>query len=123
MFTPFAFVKQAGGGASYPLTDAFLAETGITGSANITALQNFETGLTTYNLLSKFTAIYPLMGGNSTATSYNFMDTTQYRITWYGTLSFNINGVQTTFSGNGYGETGIAGNQLSVSEGHECGWI
>ena len=44
MFTPFAFVKQAGGGASYPLTDAFLAETGITGSANITALQNFETG-------------------------------------------------------------------------------
>jgi hypothetical protein len=125
MFTPFAFVKQAGGGGalSYPLTDAFLAATGITGSANIQALQDFETGLTTYGLTNKFTAVYPLMGGNSTTTSYNFMDTSQYRITWNGTLNYYIDGVQTTNGGGGYGNTGIAGSSLSVSEGHQCAWI
>ena len=126
MFTPFAFVKQeaaAGPVLSYPLTDAFLAATGITGSANITALQDFETGLTTYSLLSKFTAIYPLMGGNSTTTSYNFMDTGSYRITWNGTVNYYINGVQTSNGGSGYGDTGILGSAFSVSEGHQCAWV
>jgi hypothetical protein len=123
MFTPFAFVKQAGSTFSYPLTTAFLAATGITGSANITALQDFELGLTTYGLTSKFTAVYPLMGGNSTATSYNFMDTTQYRITWNGTLTFNIDGVQTTNGGGGYGDTNIPANIFSPTEGHECAWV
>lgn len=126
MFTPFAFVKQAAAAGpvlSYPLTDAFLAATGITGSANIQALQDFETGLTTYSLLSKFTAIYPLMGGNSTTTSYNFMDTGSYRITWNGTVDYYINGVRTANGGGAYGDTGIAGSSLSVSEGHQCAWI
>ena len=124
MFTPFAFVKQAAAaGPSFPLTTAFVAAAGITGSANIQALQDFETGLTTYSLTSKMTAVYPLMGGNSTSTSYNFMDTTLYRITWYGSLNYYINGVQTTSAGNGYGDTGITGASFSVSEGHQCGWI
>jgi hypothetical protein len=125
MFTPFAFVKQAatGGGGAFPLTTAFLAATGITGSANIQALQDFETGLTTYSLLSKFTAIYPLMGGNATMTSYNFIDPTQYQITWSGTLNYYIDGVQTANGGGGLGDTGIPGSALSVSEGHQCAWI
>jgi hypothetical protein len=126
MFTPFAFVKQAAAApapANGPLTAAFLAATGITGSANIQALNDFETGLTTYSLTSKFTAIYPLMGGNSTATSYNFLDTGSYRITWSGTLTFNINGVQTTNGGGGYGDTAIPATLFSPTEGHECAWI
>jgi len=127
MFTPFAFVKQAVAAAapapSYPLTTAFLAATGITGSANITALQDFETGLTTYGLNSKMTAVYPLMGGNSTTTAYNFMNTSLYTITWSGNLTYYIDGVQSTGYGNGQGDSGIAGNQFSVSEGHTMVWV
>lgn len=125
MFTPFAFVKQeaAGGGGNGPLTTAFLAATGITGSANIQALNDFETGLTTYSLTSKMTAVYPLMGGNSTTAKYNFMNTAQYEITWSGNLTYYKDGVQSTGYGNGQGDTGIQGNQISASEGHTFAWI
>lgn len=121
MFTPFAFVKEAAAaGPSFPLTTAFIAAAGITGSANIQALQDFETGLTTYSLTSQMTAVYPLMGGNSTSTSYNFMDTTLYRITWNGTVEYSLDGVQTANAGGAYGDTGITGATLSVSGGHHC---
>lgn len=122
MFTPFAFVKEeaAAGGGNGPLTAAFIAAAGITGSANIQGLNDFETGLTTYGLTSKMTCVYPLMGGNSTSTSYNFMNTSLYRITWSGNFTYYINGAQSYGYGNGTGATGILGNQLSVAEGHHC---
>ena len=78
MFTPFAFVKNqpvvTGGGGSYPLTTAYLAATGITGSTNITALQNLETDLNTYSLTSKIVALYPMIGGTIDYVKYNFMN-------------------------------------------------
>ena len=76
MFTPFAFVKQAaaGGGDPYPLTTAYLAATGITGSTNITALQDLEGDLSTYGLTSKVLALYPMIGGTIGTVKYNFMN-------------------------------------------------
>jgi len=125
MFTPFAFVQQAAaaGAANGPLTAAFIAVAGITGSANIQGLNDLETGIDTYGLTSKLTCVYPLMGGNSTSTSYNFMNTSLYRITWSGNLTYYINGVQSTGYGNAKGETGIAASSLSVAEGHHTAQV
>jgi hypothetical protein len=100
MFTPFAFVKQAaaGGGGAFPLTTAFLAATGITDATIQTALEDLETGLTTYSLGSKMVALYPMVGGTSDTTKYNFMDTSLYTITWSGTLAFASTGVNKTIA-------------------------
>lgn len=124
MFTPFAFVKQAAaaGGGFGPLTTAFIAATGITGSVLQNALNDFETGLTTYSLTSKLSVCYPFVGGNSTTMKYNFMNTSQYQITFNGSINYYSNGIQTP-DGTGYADTGIAASSISVSEGHHFQWI
>jgi len=101
MFTPFAFVKQAagGGGGGFPLTTAFLAATGITDGTIIGALEDFETGLTTYSIpTSQFDAIYPLVGGTSDTCKYNFIDTSLYTLSYTGSISFNSDGIQASGS-------------------------
>jgi hypothetical protein len=112
MFTPFAFVKQAptgGGGGSFPLTTAFLAATGITDATIETALEDLETGLTTYGLGSKMVALYPMVGGTSDTTKYNFMDTSAFIIGWTGSVVFDNNGVNKTIANftTAYGNTGV----------------
>ena len=97
MFTPFAFVKQAAaaGGGFGPLTTAFIAATGVTGSVLQNALNDFETGLATYSLTtSNFAAIYPLVGGTSDTCKYNFIDTSLYTLSYTGSISFNNTGIQ-----------------------------
>jgi hypothetical protein len=100
MFTPFAFVKQAtgGGGSAYgPLTTAFLAASGITDATISSALNTFETGLGTYSIpTSNFLALYPLVGGTSATCAWNFMDTTQYNLTYTGSITFSTDGIQVT---------------------------
>ena len=126
LFKPFAFenvVVSGGGGGAFPLTTAFLSATGITGSANIQALQDFETALTTNSLTGKFTAIYPLIGGNSTAASYNFLNTAQYQVTWNGHVTFYKDGVQSTNYGDAYADTGIPCTSISPNEGHSTVWV
>ena len=103
MFTPFSFVKNkaVGGGPGpdpYPLTTAFLAATGISDATITSALQGLEADLTTYSLGSKMVALYPMVGGTSDTTKYNFMDTSLYTITWSGTLVFASTGVNKTIA-------------------------
>jgi hypothetical protein len=101
MFTPFAFVKQAASAAPvdpYPLTTAYLAATGITGSTNITALQDLEGDLDSYGLTSKVLALYPMIGGTIGTVKYNFMNPQDtdaaYRLVQSGsTPTITMNGV------------------------------
>jgi hypothetical protein len=98
MFQNFGFnrqiVKVAGG--NDPAAQAFIDATGISGS-NATAVNQLVLDLKSYSLWTKMVAIYPLVGGTSSSTSYNLVDTTTYQVTWNGTLTFASTGV----AGNG----------------------
>ena len=126
MFTPFAFVKQAaaGGGPAYgTLTTAFIAAAGITGSVIPTALNNFETGLTTYSLTSKIMACYPFVGGNATTSKYNFMDTTLYPLSYTGSITFNMDGMNIASSAAEAHASSFPGNLVSHQVGHDATYI
>jgi hypothetical protein len=95
MFTPFAFVKQeaAAGG----LAAAFIAASGVTGSAIITALNNLQTDLDLYGLTSKMLALYPLVGGTISTAKWNFMNPVDsdaaYRLEVVGNVNVAANGI------------------------------
>jgi hypothetical protein len=83
-----------------PSTVAFVAATGITGSA-VLAVNNLVTSLKDENLWNTFDAIYPMVGANATAHKYNLknpQDTdAAFRLNFVGGWTHNSNGAQ----GNG----------------------
>lgn len=135
MFTPFAFVKQAGGAADpYPLTTAYLAASGITGSSYITALQDFETGMTTYGLTSKMKLVYPLLGGAIATVKWNFMNPANTdaagRLVVSGSVNIGTNGISGSNADTGVFaglNTNISPNDLYTDYGdynnHHSLWI
>ena len=121
MFTPFAFVKQGGATDPFPLTTAFLAATGISDATITTALQNLETGLTTYSLGSKMVALYPMVGGTSDTTKYNFMNTSTFTIGWNGTITFASTGAKKSAANiqTAWGNTGVTPkDNLTLNDTH-----
>ena len=135
MFTPFAFVQEAGGAADpYPLTTAFLAASGITGSTYITALQDFETGMTTYGLTSKMKLVYPLLGGAIGTVKWNFMNPANTdaagRLVVTGSVNIATNGISGSNSDGAplaSFNTNISPNDLYTAYGdnnnHHSLWI
>lgn len=99
-------VVAFGGGPA----DAFIKAAGITDSTQQTAIKTLVNDLNGYGLWTKMKAIYPMVGGNATAHSYNLKDTTKFQITWNGGLTHDSNGV-TGNGTNGYGDTNL--NALS----------
>lgn len=100
------------GGQPSPV-DNFLAATGITDATIRQALNGMYSGLVSNSLYSKFIALYPMVGGTSTTTKYNFINPVDsdaaYRISWAGGLTFASTGV-TPNGTNGYGNTFINNN-------------
>ena len=54
----------------------------------------------------KLGAIYPMIGGNATAHSYNLKDTTKFRLTFYGGWTHSANGAKPNGT-NAYATTGF----------------
>lgn len=98
-------VVAFGGGPA----DAFIKAAGITNSTQQTAIKTLVNDLNGYGLWSKMKAIYPMVGGNATAHSYNLKDTTKFQITWNGGLTHDSNGVLGNGT-NGYGNTNLSPN-------------
>lgn len=94
------------------LTTAWIAATGETDLTILGALNTLESDLTTYGLTSKIKALYPFVGGSSTKHSYNFINTAQYQITWYGGVTHTSNGVETNGI-TGYGDLSIGPTNTS----------
>jgi hypothetical protein len=88
-----------------PAAAAFITATGVTGTT-ATAINQLVLDLKSYSLWTKMTAIYPLVGGSSSSTSYNLKDTTTYQISWNGGITFATDGV-TGNGTSGYGLTGL----------------
>ena len=86
--------------------DAFLKAAGITDSTITSAVKTLVRGLQADGLWSKMKAIYPMVGGNANAHSYNLKDITKFQITWSGGLTHSSTGVLPNGT-NGYGNTGL----------------
>jgi hypothetical protein len=94
-----------------PDAQAFITAAAITNPTQQAAINTLVVDLKGYNVWTKMKALYPMVGGTATSTSYNLKNTAQYQISWAGGVTWNANGVQ--FGGvNGYGNTGL--NQSSV---------
>jgi hypothetical protein len=86
--------------------DTFLKAAGITDATITSAVKTLVRGLQADGLWSKMNAIYPMVGGNANAHSYNLKDITKFQITWSGGLTHSSTGVLPNGT-NGYGNTGL----------------
>ncbi len=97
---------------------AFIAVAGITNPNQQNAINDLCIGLKNANLFTKCLALYPFVGGNATAHSYNLINTANYQITFNGGWTHTSNGAQ----GNGvnaYATTGIVPNTImSLTSNH-----
>jgi hypothetical protein len=127
MFTPFAFVQTVGGGAgpSYqPLTTAFAAASGISDATTLNSLNAFEIGLANYSIAtSSFQAMYPFVGASSGSMKWNFVNTTQYALTYTGSLSFATGGIQAAGSPKNGCVGSLKATNLTASSGHSYFYV
>lgn len=105
---------------------AFITATGITDNTQKTAVNQLVLDLKSYSLWSKFSAIYPYVGGTATTHKFNLknpLDTNAaFRILWVGGVTHNSNGI-TGNGTNGYGETYIQpSTNLSLNSTHIAFW-
>jgi hypothetical protein len=99
----FVYYNAASAGVVLdPDAEAFLLAAGITDPTITSAVNDFVIGAKTTTLWSDLYVILPVVGGNSTTTRY-CMKTALTKVTWYGGVTHNSDGVE--FNGtNGYGE-------------------
>ena len=93
-------------GVATPLTDAWIVATSESDTTIISALRTFEEGLVLNSFVSRLLAVYPLVGGNSTKHAFNFMNTANFQLTFFGGITHNSNGY-TPNGSTGYAKTGI----------------
>ena len=97
---------------------AFITTANISNSTQQTAIDTLVTSLKTNGLWTKIYALYPFVGGNATAHSYNLINTANYRLSFFGggthtSLGYVGNG------SNGYADTGLnARTVLSQNNTH-----
>ena len=97
--------RSASGGGVDPDAQAFITAASITDPTQQSAINQLVVDLKADGLWTKMKAIYPMVGGSNTSTSYNLRNTAQYQISWAGGVTSSANGV--TFGVNGYGNTGL----------------
>jgi hypothetical protein len=73
------------------------------------AVNDLVVGLKADSLWTKMDSIYPFVGSDADACKYNLKDpqdtNAAYRITWYGTNTFNSDGVTCGTTNNDFGQT------------------
>lgn len=107
-------VVAFGGGPA----DAFIKAAGITDSTQQTAIKTLVNDLNGYGLWSKMKAIYPMVGGNATAHSYNLKDTTKFQIAFSGGWTHSSTGA-TPNGTNAYADSFLnAANILNKNNTH-----
>ena len=98
--------KQPSGGSFDADAQAFFTASGITDLTQKNAVNQLVLDLKNGGFWSGIKALYPFVGGNATAHSYNLKNTSQFQINWYGGVTHASDGV--SFNGsNGYGDTGL----------------
>jgi hypothetical protein len=100
-----------------PLTTAWIAATGETDTTILNALNTFEAGLDANSLTTKFTALYPMVGGTSGKHAFNFINTSLYTLSFNGFWSHSANGALPNGT-NAFANTGYNMNTLSLNDTH-----
>ena len=103
-------IGQLGNFNTYAIN--FIAATGITASDQQSAINQLSYDLVNTGLMDKMVAIYPFVGGNATAHSFNLKDprdaNAAFRLTFSGGMTHSSTGIQ--FGGvNGYAITYVNG--------------
>lgn len=111
MFLATNGIVNSGGSSYSTRTQAFATATGITDVTILNALNTFDLGLISNSLDTKMTALYPFVGGTSTTHSYNFMNTAQYQLTYFGGITHSSTGFLPNGT-TGYAKTGIKPNSV-----------
>ena len=100
-----------------PLTTAWIAATLETDTTILNALNTFEAGLDANSLTGKFTAIYPMVGGDAARHARNFINTALYTLSFNGGWTHSATGALPSGT-NGNASTGILGSNLTVNSNH-----
>jgi hypothetical protein len=92
----------------------FFTRAGITDATQKSAVNTLVLDLKAASIWTPMKAIYPFVGGTSSAHSHN-LKSSSYQITWSGTVTHDSNGI-TGNGTTGYGDTGLnASTQLTVN--------
>ena len=98
---------------------AFITAAGITNSTQKNAINQLVLDLKSYSLWTKFSVIYPLVGGTATSHKYNLKDPRDldvaYRLTFFGGWTHNSNGI-TGNGTNGYANTFAKMNTAAIPD-------
>lgn len=101
-----------------PDAAAFINAAGITDTTQQSAINTLVLDLKANSIWNECDAIYPFVGGNATAHSYNLKDTSTYTITFGGTWTHNSNGITgngtNTYANTGWNPTTVSRN----TDGH-----
>jgi hypothetical protein len=100
-----------------PLTTAWIAATLETDTTILNALNTFEASLIANSMSSDLIAYYPMVGGDSTKHSYNFMNTSLYNLSFNGFWTHSATGALPNGT-NAYANTGYNINLLSQNDTH-----
>jgi len=124
IITPFAFIKTVEAGLD-PDAQAFLTATGISDPTIESAINTLVVDLKSNSLWSKFSAIYPMVGGTSTTHKYNLVDPRDldaaFRLTFTGTVNHASTGIT---SGGGYARTHLVPNTtLGLDNTHIAAYV
>jgi hypothetical protein len=105
-----------------PSAQAFILAARINNMMQRTAVNNLVKSLKRANIWSKFTAIYPFVGGNARSHSFNLINTSLYQITFVGGVTHSANGIQGNGT-NGYANTNLLGSALPQNDNHLAVYI
>ena len=103
--------RTASGGGVDPDAQAFITAASITDPTQQSAINQLVVDLKGYNIWTKFSALYPMVGGTNSKHSWNLKNTAQFQISWQGGVTSSANGVQF----NGMNSYGITGYNLSTN--------
>ena len=110
------FIRRQAG--YLPLTTAWIAATSETDTTILNALNTFEASLIANSMSSDLIAYYPMVGGNSTKHSYNFMNTATFQLTFNGFWTHSATGALPNGT-NAFADTGInASTVLTQNNSH-----
>lgn len=104
-----------------PDVQAFYTASGITDTTQKAAINTLVLGLKSAGIWSKMRALYPFVGGNATAHSYNLKDPSQYQLTFMGGWVHDANGGLPNGT-NGYAKTGLIPNGLMTFNSNHLGF-
>ena len=99
MFTrfPSLIVKTGSSGSSYDSdAQAYFTGANITSTTEKDAWNTFVNSAKSSGYYSKFYFFYPFLGSDANKTKYNAINTSQYTITWTGSVTHDSMGVEAT---------------------------